>query len=127
VRQGIARLRAALPPSTRLIIIANAPTAAAAGDAMEGGYLRCLAYINIACPASYPRERAEGHRINPLLAAEATRLPSTRYFDPAQVLCDGKGCALMRQGKAVYHDWTHLTEWSAQAVIRRFAGENPVL
>lgn len=127
VSKGIEQVRAALPPDTRLIIIANAPTAAAAGDAMEGGYLRCLAYINIACPASYPRPQAEGHRINPLLAAKASRLPGTRYFDPAQVLCDAKGCALMRQGKAVYHDWTHLTEWSAQAVIRRFAEENPVL
>ncbi|NLR71871.1 acyltransferase [Novosphingobium sp. ERN07] len=127
VAKGIEQVRATLPPSTRLIIIANAPTAAAAGDAMEGGYLRCLAYINIACPASYPRERAEGHRINPLLAAEATRLPGTRYFDPAQVLCDAKGCALMRQGKAVYHDWTHLSEWSAQAVVKRFAEDFPAL
>ncbi len=127
VAQGIERVRTALPPDTRLIIIANAPTAAAAGDAMEGGYLRCLAYINVVCPTSYRIDRAEGHRINPLLAAKASRLPGTLYFDPAQVLCDAKGCALMRQGKAVYHDWTHLTEWSAQAVIRRFAEENPVL
>lgn len=125
--QGIERMQAALPAGTRLIIIANAPTAAAAGDAMEGGYLRCLAYINITCPASYRRELAEGHRINPLLAAEAARLPDTRYFDPSQVLCDARGCALMRQGKAIYHDWTHLSEWGAEAVVKRFTEEIPVL
>ncbi|MDP3549789.1 MAG: acyltransferase family protein [Novosphingobium sp.] len=127
VRLGIERLRRTLPPETRVIIVGNAPTAAAAGDAMEGGYVRCLAFINIVCPSSYPRALAEGHRINPLLAGEVIRLPNARFFDPAQVLCDGTDCALMRQGKAIYHDWTHLTDFGADTVVRRFAAENPAL
>lgn len=121
LRAGIERLRATLPRETRLILVGNVPTSIAAGPAMDGGYLRCLAYRNLVCPASFPRTQAEGHRINPLLRTLAATLDRTDYFDPEQVLCDADGCALMRRGKAIYHDWTHLTAFGAQIVAGRLA------
>ncbi|MFN4136479.1 MAG: acyltransferase family protein [Novosphingobium sp.] len=123
MQQGIEQLRASLPPATRLILVGNVPTAAAGGPALSGGYARCLAYLDIHCPVSYPAERAEGHRINPMLASVATRLPQTFYFDPTLDLCDAAGCAVMRDGKVIYHDWTHLSEYGAGLVARRLGDE----
>ncbi|WP_298281984.1 acyltransferase family protein [Novosphingobium sp.] len=117
LRDGITQLRAALPATTRLVITGNVPTASAAGGAEQDGYLRCLSYINATCAHSFPRAQAEGHHINPMLERLAQQLPATHYVDPTQVLCDAQGCALVRQGKAIYADWTHLTEFGADAVV----------
>lgn len=125
MRRGIAQVRASLPPETRLIIIGSTPTAMAAGDPMEGGYVRCLAFINVTCASTFPRALAESQGINPLLAKTTQELPNTRFFDPAQVLCDDRTCTLRQQGKAIYHDWTHLTDFGAQTVVQRFVQENP--
>jgi len=127
MRDGIAKVRAALPPETRMIIIGSTPTAMAAGDPMEGGYVRCLAFVNVTCASTFPRALAESQGINPLLAKAAQELPNTRFFDPVQVLCDDRTCTLRQEGKAMYHDWTHLTDFGAKTVVRRFAQENPAL
>lgn len=114
---GLDRLRAALPKGTRIVLIGNVPTAAPAGAAMEGGYLRCLAYLNATCPAAFPAERAEGRLINPILADYAARHEGVSFFDPATVLCEGERCDVVRDGHALYVDHTHLTKAAADAVI----------
>ncbi|TWH88408.1 acyltransferase family protein [Novosphingobium taihuense] len=116
---GLDRLRATLPEGTRIVLVGNVPTAAPAGVAMAGGYLRCLAYINATCPAAFPAELAEGHRINPVLADYAARHQGVSFFDPATVLCAGDRCDVVRDGHALYVDDTHLTRRSADAVVAR--------
>lgn len=121
LREGIRQVRASLPASTRLILVGNVPTALAAGSQMDGGYLRCLAYLNVSCPTSFDRRMAEGHRINPLLKKLARELPETAYYDPEEVLCDAQGCALVRQGRSFYSDWSHLTGFAANRVVEQIA------
>ena len=112
-------LIAALPTGTRIVVIGSVPTAAPAGEAMAGGYLRCLAYINAMCPVAFPAERAEGYRINRVLAAYAARHAGVAFFDPATVLCAGDKCDVVRDGRALYVDDTHLTQGAADMVVAR--------
>ncbi|MFN3456788.1 MAG: acyltransferase family protein [Novosphingobium sp.] len=116
---GLDRLREALPRSTRIVLIGSVPTAASAGPEMDGGYLRCLAYVNAPCPAGLARERAEGYRTNPLLARYAESRPGVTFFDPQEVLCGSHDCDIIRQGTALYVDHTHLTRLAADMVIAR--------
>ncbi|MBF9152726.1 acyltransferase family protein [Novosphingobium jiangmenense] len=113
------RLRSSLPKNTRIVLIGNVPTAAAAGPEMEGGYPRCLAYLNTHCPTRFPIKRAEGYRINPLLARYAASRRDVTFFDPQGVLCGSRDCAIIRQGTALYVDNTHLTRLAADIVIAR--------
>lgn len=114
---GLDRLIGALPEGTRIVVIGNVPTAAGAGGAMAGGYLRCLAFINATCPVALPAERAEGNRINPVLAAYAARRAGVTFFDPATALCADKWCDVVRDGRVLYVDDTHLTRDAADRVI----------
>lgn len=114
---GLDRMIATLPKDTRIVVIGNVPTAAPAGEAMAGGYLRCLAYINARCATAFPAERAEGHLINPVLAAYAARHAGVSFFDPATALCVGKRCDVVRDGRVLYVDDTHLTRGAADRVI----------
>lgn len=116
---GLDRLREALPRSTRIVLIGSVPTAAAAGPAMDGGYLRCLAYVNAPCPADFARDRAEGYRINSRLARYAESRPGVTFFDPQEMLCGARDCAIVRRGSALYVDNTHLTRLAAEMVIAR--------
>ncbi|MCX7283176.1 MAG: acyltransferase family protein [Novosphingobium sp.] len=117
LREGIVKLRAALPAATRLVIVGNVPTARAAGGALESGYVRCRSFANADCAETFPRHMAEGHHINPMLAGVASQLPGTRYVDSAQALCNADACALVQEGKSIYVDWTHLTAFGADKVV----------
>lgn len=121
---GLDHLRAMLPRGTRIVLIGSVPTAASAGPEMDGGHLRCLAYLNAQCPARFPLERAEGYRINPLLARYAANRPGVTFFDPQTVLCGGDDCDIMRQGTVLYVDDTHLTRLAAESVIAHMLERN---
>lgn len=116
---GLDRLREALPEGTRIVLIGSVPTAASAGPEMDGGYLRCLSYLHALCPTGFARNRAEGYRINPLLARYAESRPGVMFFDPQAVLCGATDCAIVREGTALYVDHTHLTRLAADLVVAR--------
>lgn len=108
-----------LPAQTTIILIGNVPTAAVSAPQMAGGYPRCRAYLNVTCPTHYPRAQAEAAGVNALLARFAARhtgRPRVTYVDPAPVLCQGQSCAVVRRGRLVYADGSHLTPWAAAAV-----------
>lgn len=124
---GLDRLRGALPPGTRMVLVGNVPTAAPAGPGMAGGYLRCRAYVNATCPTSYPRALAEGHAINPVLAAYAERHADVTFFDPASALCHGGACDILVGGDLLYSDHTHLTVGGSRRVVGRMKQVLPAL
>ena len=105
-----------LPAGTRIIIIGNVPTASVAAPPVEGGWLRCRAYINAVCPTSYPAELAQGIAINARLRALAARDPRFVYVDAAAPLCRGGQCLIIQDGTLNYWDPHHLTQSGARRV-----------
>lgn len=116
---GIKRLALAMPSGTRIVLIGNVPTAGVAGPQMAGGYYRCLAYINAACPVRYPVAQAEARSINTALSDLAHTTPNITWFDPVETLCPRGQCLIMRGSDAIYADDTHLTPQAAHEVVAR--------
>jgi len=114
---AISRTIARLPVGTRVIIIGNSPTAWAAGEQMQGGWLRCRAYRNVTCADSYPAARAEGREVTAKLRAFAARDPRLTFIDAAAPLCDGTRCWLIQNGRLNYWDGSHMTPTAAARVI----------
>lgn len=114
---AITRTIGRLPPGTRVILLGNSPTAWAAGPHMQDGWLRCRAYRNVACPESYPADKAEGREVNALLNAFAARDPRVTYVDAAAPLCRNGRCLLVQDGKLNYWDGSHMTRAAAGRVI----------
>ncbi len=106
-----------LPAGTRIVLVGNVPTAEAGGKQLEGGWLRCRAYINTVCPTSYPAEQAQGIAINARLRALAARDPRFVYTDAAAPLCRGGRCLILQDGTLNYWDPHHLTQSGARRVV----------
>jgi len=114
---AIKRTIDSLPPGTRVVLVGNSPTALAAGPVMEGGWLRCRAWIGQTCPDSYPATLAEGRAVNPHLRALAEHDPRITYVDAAASLCNSARCWLIQNGRLNYWDGSHLTRAAAARVI----------
>lgn len=113
---GMQRVADRLPTGTRIIIMGDVPTAGVAAPQMDRGWLRCRAYINAACPASYPAPKAYGISINARLRALAARDPRFFYVETAAPLCRGGRCLIIQDGKLNYWDANHLTQSGARRV-----------
>ncbi|MEQ5786408.1 acyltransferase [Erythrobacter sp. NFXS35] len=124
LRQAMERHADSLPAGTRVIIIGNSPTAWAAGDLLESGWLRCRAWRNVACPNSYPEARAEGRTVNAVLRAFAAADPRFSYVDAQAPLCERGRCLLLQEGMLNYWDGSHMT---AAAAARVMATIDPAL
>lgn len=114
---AIDRLLEQLPPHTRLVLVGNSPTAWAAGNELEQGYLRCLAYRNVTCRSAYPASQAEGRTENRLLASYAARHDRVSYADPAAALCHDGQCPILEGGKLLYWDGSHMTLAAARRAV----------
>lgn len=114
---GILRMADTLPQDTRIVLVANTPTAQAAGEAMFDGWLRCHAFRNANCPDDYPAAQARGYAINTVLSAIAKRDPRFVYFDAAAPLCPEGRCRVVQDGVLNYWDAHHLTRTGARRVI----------
>lgn len=114
---AISRLIDRLPQGTRVILVGNSPTAWAAGPVMESGWLRCRAWRNATCPASYPARLAEGRTLNPRLRALAAADPRVTYVDAAAPLCQGGRCLVVQDGQLNYWDGSHMTVSAAARVL----------
>ena len=117
LEQAMQRLADRLPAGTRIVILGNVPTAQAGGPQLEGGWLRCRAYRNVACPASYPSGKAQGIAINDRLKALAARDPRFTYVDTAAPLCRSGRCLIVQDGTLNYWDPHHLTLAGARRVV----------
>ncbi len=106
-----------LPAGTRIIIMGNVPTAGVAAPQLDGGWLRCRAYINAVCPTSYPAELAQGIAINARLRALMARDPRFVYVDAAAPLCRAGQCLIIQDGTLNYWDPHHLTYAGARRVV----------
>lgn len=106
-----------LPAGTRVIVIGNSPTGWAAGPELESGWLRCRAYRNALCPASYPERLAEGRKLNPHLRALAAADPRVTYVDAAAPLCSAGRCWQVQDGQLNYWDGSHMTIGAAARVL----------
>jgi hypothetical protein len=51
------------------------------------------------------------------------QFPSAKVFDPAKVLCDAAWCEAMRDGKVLYRDPEHFSEYGSAYVAQHFAVE----
>jgi hypothetical protein len=117
LRQAMVRLAESLPAGTRVIIIGNSPTAWAAGELLMGGWLRCRAWRNVACPDSYPEALAEGRKVNVILREFAAADPRFTYVDAQAPLCERGRCLLLQDGKLNYWDGSHMTAAAAARVM----------
>ena len=117
LRKAMLRLADSLPQDTRIILVGNSPTAWVAGPLLEGGWLRCRAWANIACPDSYPATRAEGRGVNAMLRAFAASDPRFTYVDAAAPLCADGRCLLVQDGHLNYWDDSHMTVSAAARVM----------
>jgi len=116
---GMERMLAALGPQVEVILVGNSPTAWAAGDEMAGGYLRCEAFLNVACPRSYPQSRAEGREASRILQSLAADHPNVRYVDAAAALCRDGRCPIVEGNVLYYKDGSHTTPPAARMVVER--------
>lgn len=108
--------RAALPASTRLILLGSSPTAWVLGPPMGAGYLRCQAYHDASCPASYPEDRAEGRAANAVLKHFAAATPGVLYVDAAAQVCPAGKCIVSDGQHLYYSDGSHFTAFAADKV-----------
>lgn len=99
----------ALPDHVRIVIMGNSPTAWAAGEKLEEGWLRCRRWINTTCPVEYPASLAEGRGVNEALKALADRDPRFDYVDVQTPLCPEGRCLLIQDAKLNYWDGSHMT------------------
>ncbi len=121
LRTELAKVRAALPAETRLVLVGNEPTAWAAGHQLDGGLLRCRAFRDVTCPTSYPASLAEGRSANQTLRAFAAETPGVSYVDAAAPLCPGGRCRILAGDRLYYSDGSHLTPFAARLVVERIA------
>lgn len=117
---ALRRTMAMLPSDVNLVIVGDVPTAWAAGEGLSWGYLRCKAFLNTHCPASYPAHQADGRSINPLLVAFADSHPRVEYVDAAARLCPDDRCRILHGGTLYYSDGSHLTVHAARLVVAQF-------
>lgn len=115
--RAMERFAARLPDNVQIILLGNAPTPQAAGPLLERGWLRCRAFVNVACPDSFPATRAEGRTLNAALAAFAARHPRFTYVDAAAPLCPGGRCLLVQEGRLNFWDESHLSRAAAARVM----------
>ncbi len=127
LERGLQQIADRLPTGTRIIILGNVPTAGVAAPQMERGWLRCRAYLNVECPASYPAEKAQGIAINARLRALAARDPRFTYVDTAAPLCPAGRCLIMQDGMLNYWDPHHLTYAGARRVVATLPDLGPNL
>lgn len=124
---GMQRLADRLPAGTRIVLVGNVPGAWPAGPAMVGGWPRCRAYVNAACPADFPAARAQGIAVNAALRALAARDPRFTYVDPAAPLCREGRCLVIQEGVLNYWDPHHLTLAGARRVVATMPALAPTL
>jgi peptidoglycan/LPS O-acetylase OafA/YrhL len=117
LRAAMERTITRLPAGTRVIILGNSPTAWAAGDHMMGGWLRCQAYVNVACDPAFPADKAEGRKLAPLLRDLAARHPALTYVDAAAPFCRNGRCFILEDGRLNYWDGSHMTRAAAGRVM----------
>jgi peptidoglycan/LPS O-acetylase OafA/YrhL len=117
LQQAMLRLADRLPQGTHIILVGNSPTAWAGGPLLEGGWLRCRAWANVACPDSYPAARAEGRGVNAMLRAFAANDPRFTYVDAAAPLCRDGRCLVVQDGRLNYWDGSHMTTRAAARVM----------
>lgn len=117
LQRAMLRLADSLPQGTRILLVGNSPTAWAGGPLLEGGWLRCRAWANVACPASYPAARAEGRSVNSMLRAFAAGDPRFTYVDAAAPLCPDGRCLVVQEGRLNYWDGSHMTTRAAARVM----------
>jgi len=121
--QGMKRLADRLPQGTRIILVGNAPAPWAAAPQMLGGWTRCRAYRNVACPTSYRPENAyRGEAaidivIDPVLRALAAQDPRFAYVDARAPLCQVGRCLVIQNGTLNHWDSNHLTRAAAARVV----------
>jgi hypothetical protein len=106
-----------LPEGTTIVLIGNAPAAWVAGPMMEKGWLRCHAYLNTACPDSFPAERAEGRAANTRLRDFARTHARFVYVDAEAPFCQQGRCLLVQGGTLNIWDDSHLTLAGARRVV----------
>ncbi|MFM7348973.1 MAG: SGNH hydrolase domain-containing protein, partial [Erythrobacter sp.] len=116
------RLADRLPRGTRIVLIGNVPAAWPAGPQVVGGWPRCRAYINAACPTDFPAGLAQGIAINAELRALAARDPRFTYVDSAAPLCRNGRCLVIQDGTLNYWDPHHLTLAGARRVVATMPG-----
>ena len=115
--RALEQFAARLPAGTEIILIGSAPTPQAAGPLLERGWLRCRAFVNAACPDSFPEALAEGRAVNAALAAFAARHPRFTYVDAAAPLCPDARCLLVQDGRLNHWDASHLSRTAAARVM----------
>lgn len=106
------------PKNVRLILIGNVPSAAVAQREMKNGMIKCLV-VSSNCPTEYDRSMREGRHINDLLRRASDEHTNVEFFDPADALCDSSKCYLVKNGQLIYSDHAHLTNFGANAVVRK--------
>ncbi len=124
---GMQAIADRLPVGTRIIIMGNVPTAGVAATQVNRGWLRCRAYINATCPASYPADQAQGTTSNARLKALAARDPRFIYVDTTAPLCRAGRCLIIQDGTLNYWDANHLTQSGARRVVESMPDVGPNL
>ncbi len=119
LEDGMQRMADRLPAGTRIVLVGSVPTAWRSAPQNMGGWLRCRAYRNVACPTDYPAGKAQGIAINARLRAFAQRDPRFVYVDAAAPLCPQGRCQIVQDGTLNYWDPHHLTYAGARRVVAR--------
>ena len=65
-----------------------------------------------------PRELFESQRLKeaPLIKRISKDLPNVLIFDPADLFCDQTSCYLIKDGRALYRDHNHLSEYGSDLI-----------
>jgi hypothetical protein len=98
---------------------------------LDFGPLSCLDYrpihflekIRTPCALErdvFQKRNADYERV---IAEFTSQIPGLKFFDPKEVLCDQDRCWAMRDGRLLYRDRHHLSDFGAATVVKRMVAE----
>ncbi|MFC3050993.1 acyltransferase family protein [Kordiimonas pumila] len=107
-----------VPKDITILIIGNVPANITSNLDMQYGIERCRSYANALCPVQYEEAHSEGIEVNQALQEGLKEIPNIYFIDPTVILCQDGTCYNEFEQHILYSDDSHLTEYSAEKVIR---------
>lgn len=104
----------------KIVVLGSVPSAYVASNEMKSGYVDCIYKYGLEkCPHYYDSDKRAGKKINEILSTITNDFDNIYFFDPAEQLCDGSKCWIVKNNSLIYSDHAHLTRFGANEVVNR--------
>ena len=116
---SLRKMMAEFPTRQKFIFIGNVPAVTPSSTPMGRGPAKCLQYINVNCPMSFPREEGELFVLNQEMRLLLNAYPNAYFLDPYDSFCDDEKCYVGRENDIYYSDDAHLTVSATRTLMEQ--------